>query len=229
MTVSKIATRIRSLLDITITDTSSSSSSSSSSSPTLSNDIIDISDKLIRDVSIYNLDMAKLKQIYTLCDNEITAYNDLFHDIETQIIDSQNDIIQLKEELYQQQLIRKHREECEALATDINILPNLKKLDGSIKDNNTNLNEVCDAIDAINGKIDQRSRQYDALMQAIADMQNKLNDDEDFVVDTIDDDDNADEDIDGDDSRREREIETKNDVTIECEEDDMMIQQEETQ
>jgi chromosome segregation ATPase len=213
MTVSKIATRIQSLL-----------ASSPSSNET--NGTNDISEKLIRDILTYKLDMAKLKHIYTSCDEEIAAYQELFNDIENQIIGSQNEIKQLDDELNQQQQIRKHREECELLAIQINALPNLNKLEGSIKVINGNLIEVKDAILAIDGKIDQRSKQYDILMQAIADMQNKLNDDDDVLLDTIEEDDYADEDVrigeDVEDSRigREREIGIKQKhSTADCDND----------
>ena len=220
MTVSKIATRIQSLL------ASSPSSSSSSLLSNETNGTNDISEKLIRDILTYKLDMAKLKHIYTSCDEEIAAYQELFNDIENQIIGSQNEIKQLDDELNQQQQIRKHREECELLAIQINALPNLNKLEGSIKVINRNLIEVKDAILAIDGKIDQRSKQYDILMQAIADMQNKLNDDDDVLLDTIEEDDYADEDVrigeDVEDSRigREREIGIKqNHSTADCDND----------
>ena len=175
--------------------------------------------------------MAKLKHIYRSCDEEIVAYQELFNNIEDQIIGSQNEIKQLDEELNQQQQIRKHREECETLAIQINTLPNLNKLDGSIKVINRNMTEVKDAIVAIDGKIDQRSKQYDILMQAIADMQNKLNDDEDILVDSIEEDDYVDEEVrigeDVEDSRigREREIEIKQKhSTTDCD-DDVIIEE----
>jgi chromosome segregation ATPase len=218
MTVSKIATRIQSLL-----------ASSLLSNET--NGTNDISEKLIRDILTYKLDMAKLKHIYTSCDEEIAAYQELFNDIENQIIGSQNEIKQLDDELNQQQQIRKHREECELLAIQINALPNLNKLEGSIKVINRNLIEVKDAILAIDGKIDQRSKQYDILMQAIADMQNKLNDDDDVLLDTIEEDDYADEDVrigeDVEDSRigREREIGIKQKHSTDDCDNDVLIEE----
>lgn len=224
MTVSRIATRIRSLLDLT-THTSSSPSLSNHEG---GNTKLDISEKLIRDVLTYKLDMAKLRHIHRSCDEEITAYQDLFNDIEEQISSSQHEIKQLEEELNQQQLIRKHREECEVLAIQVNTLPSVSKLDGSIQGINENLSEVREAVVIIDGKIDQRSKQYDIIMQAIADMQNKLKDDDD-CLDAIDEDDNGDDDAragdDAEDSRigREREIEIKKTTTF----DDMT--QEDTQ
>jgi hypothetical protein len=75
-----------------------------------------------------------------------------------------------------------------------------------------NLSEVREATVTIDGKIDQRLKQYDILMQAIADMQSKLLGDGDIPIDNIDDD-MEDEDVlagDNIDSRsREREIDKK--------------------
>ena len=206
MTISKIATRIQSLLDRSIFKTSTFLNTST----IIYNDLIpEISDKLIRDILTYKLDMAKIKHIYSSCDEEITAYQELYIDIDNQIMRTQNEIKELESELNQQVLIRKHREEFEILAIELNTLPNIKKLVDSIKDLAMNLSEVREAIVTIDGKTNQRVKQYDILMQAITDMQCKLLEEEDVPIDNIDED-MEDEDGDNFDSRgREREKDIK--------------------
>lgn len=188
MTVSKIATRIQCLLDDNLIKSSSSTLLDTTTiiENDSNNEIPGVSDKLTRDILTYKLDMAKIKHIYSSCDEEIIAYQELYNDIDNQIITTQNEIKELELELNQQVLIRKHREECETLAIQINTLPNIKKLDNAIQDLAINLSEVREAIVTIDGKIDQRLRQYDILSHAITDMQSKLLvEDEDIPIDTL--------------------------------------------
>ena len=152
---------------------------------------------MIKDLMYYKLDMSKVRYLLQACNDEITQYNTLDTDINTQIASIEETIKHLEIELKHEQLIREHRAQCENRSTEVNKYLNTGSLDNKINELKVTLQYDNDLGVQLDGKIQKRSEQFDNLMQSITILQAKLSGEDDLAVSA----DNISHELDDDDAR----------------------------
>eukprot|EP01041_Mallomonas_annulata_P001809 gene1809-3507_t len=135
-------------------------------------------DALIRETLVYLCDVSKTECINY--DNDMAAYKMMEDDIERRIQEAQISISQLSEELSQQQQIRKHKEECDAMAKIINEYPTSSTLQKQIDSVKHSLGGLNDQIEMMDSRIQMRSKQFQLVVHSITDLQKTLSEDEEF-------------------------------------------------
>ena len=133
---------------------------------------------------------------------EIVEYQELENITDFKIQETKQSIILLREELYQQQRIRGHREECDRMAREVNKLPNRSLMVKEISDIKETLTKTKEQTLITDFSIRMRLKQIQLLISSITSIQNSLIDDDDLnkyksqlECVTVDDDHNDPEDI----------------------------------
>jgi predicted nucleic acid-binding Zn-ribbon protein len=139
-------------------------------------------DSFIREVYMYRLDIGKTQHMLDSYSQEMESYHSLEKEIAEKINSTRTTIQQLETELDQERQIRAHREELEEKAKAVNQLPtraHLKRKIDAVTENMQSLSEAAASVDA---RLAQRQRQFSSLLQCIADLQNKLIEEEEATA-----------------------------------------------
>ena len=133
---------------------------------------------LAREVAQYELEVQKSFPAMQACDDEREGYNKLQREVDAEIEATKTEIQRLREELDGEKLVRRRREEYEALAKEVNRHPSKRKCVEEIEQ----LEGKKRAIESMRGgyqsQVDMRKRQFHLLLQTLFDLQESLGDEE---------------------------------------------------
>lgn len=135
-------------------------------------------DHLAREIMLYLFDASNAEKANY--GSDVAEYQTLEENIEKQINSNQKAILLLTEELSQQQKIRKHKEECEALAKAVNTYQSRRVLNAEIEKVNEYLRKLNDKLNSTENRISLRSKQFQLLLRSIYDLQAALHEDEEL-------------------------------------------------
>ncbi|KAH7488801.1 hypothetical protein PRIC1_007043 [Phytophthora ramorum] len=114
------------------------------------------------------------------CDRELEEYETLNAEIDTSIAKADKEIEELKVKVHVERTVRAYKEEYESIARVINELPSRKEIEAEIQGQNKRLEEATAAIEAVDSKLDLRTKQFALLMNTIQNLKATL--DEDAVM-----------------------------------------------
>ena len=135
-------------------------------------------DAYLRDILLYDLEINKISQNLQVCEEEIIEYNEIEKNLEETINETQKSINNYEMQLKQENIVRKHRELCELLASDVNTLTTRSQLTKEINNFNDNLITIKDSLQLIDTQILVRNNQYNNLIVAITLLQTELYDED---------------------------------------------------
>ncbi|CEG46484.1 tho complex subunit 7 homolog [Plasmopara halstedii] len=115
------------------------------------------------------------------CDRELEEYETLNSEIDTSIAKAAKDIEDLQVKIRAEKTVRAYKEEYESIAKVINKLPSRKEIETEIEKQKKILSDVSMAIEAVDGRLDLRTKQFALLMNTIQNLKATLN--EDAVLD----------------------------------------------
>ena len=146
-----------------------------------------------------------------ICDDEIEEYKAHEHETDHQISLAIENIKQLETELAQEKIVRECREECEAMAADVNKLASRSSMNKRALEVDGNKKGALELIKLFSSKIEERYKQFSAAVDTIEAVQDSLAEDLKAQIDpSLIDADASDEEEDtrGDKRKRAREEET---------------------
>ena len=144
----------------------------------------DALDDFLREILQYEIEASKAEN--TNFDSDKSNYQELENEIESQIELNQKAITSLTQELSEQQQIRKHKIECEAMAKKVNVYPCKQILSAEIENVNNAIKVVQDNLNKTESRISTRLKQFEQLMEVLTTLENPLEDEEsDHLLETI--------------------------------------------
>ncbi|KAG7379074.1 THO complex subunit 7 [Phytophthora pseudosyringae] len=114
------------------------------------------------------------------CDRELEEYETLNSEIDTSIAKVAGEIETLKVKVHVEKTVRAYKEEYESIARVINELPSRKEIEAEIEGQKKRLEEATAAVEAVDGKLELRTKQFALLMNTIQNLKATL--DEDAVM-----------------------------------------------
>ncbi|GMF66203.1 unnamed protein product [Phytophthora lilii] len=111
------------------------------------------------------------------CDRELEEYETLNAEIDTSIAKVLAEIGQLKVKVHVEKTVRAYKEEYESIARVINELPSRKEIEAQIEAQNKRLEDATAAIEAVDSKLDLRTKQFALLMNTIQNLKATLDED----------------------------------------------------
>jgi len=162
-------------------------------------------DQLVRELLLIQLEMDKLSSVFPMCDAETAQYEELERSVTTQIDAAQSDISRLKEELVQQRRLRRHREECEAMAALVDRFPARSATKEALGQAQAQVDVLQQKLEATTAHMERRAKQFRLLLQTTTDLMRTLDEDAEIkqeveaaqAEEVHDQDDDGDEDKDG--------------------------------
>ncbi|CAI5721992.1 unnamed protein product [Peronospora effusa] len=118
------------------------------------------------------------------CDRELEEYETLNTEIDTSINKVMKEIEELKQKVHKEKTIRAYKEEYESIARVINELPSRKEITAEIQSEKKRLEDATRAIEAVDQKLELRTKQFAVLINTIQNLKATLN--EDAVVEKED-------------------------------------------
>ncbi len=125
----------------------------------------------LREILLLKLDVDKSHRIYDAWTAQNREYDSLEEDITTEIVDAKANIQYLELSLKNELEIRTHRSLCEDLACKVNKLPSRSMLKRKIETNGDELCHTNELLSLVELEIFERRRQFDKLLECIADLQ----------------------------------------------------------
>ena len=179
-----------------------------------------------RDVMLYKVEMGKYDLALSMLDQEAVEYDKLEDEIAGKINKTTDAIVTLTQELVQQKKLKKHREECEALARIVNLVPSTRTLMASSNVVNDEICRLKEQLASVEATEKLRSRQVNLLLQSIADLSKSLEEEDTLqknlqmlqqsvdnqIQDDEDGNDENDDDIDNEDESRDKRSERGKDL-----------------
>lgn len=176
-TVTKISNKVHKYLtSLNVLPSGATDTTDKSSNVQSENDY----ESLIREIRQYQYEMTKVKNIFVNSTKEIESYNNLNVILNEKISTAKSDITSLEKELFEEGLIREHRLKCEEVASNIKILSATAQLNTKIIDMENTLLGDKDSVLTIEQGIQQRSRQFDQLMDSFNVLISKLGGNDDI-------------------------------------------------
>lgn len=111
------------------------------------------------------------------CDRELEEYETLNAEIDTSIDKVAREIEELKAKVHVEKTVRAYKEEYESIARVINELPSRRDISAEIETQLRRLEEATAAIEAVDGKLDLRTKQFALLMNTIQNLKATLDED----------------------------------------------------
>ncbi|KAE9015254.1 hypothetical protein PR003_g14407 [Phytophthora rubi] len=111
------------------------------------------------------------------CDRELEEYETLNAEIDTAIGKAAREIEELKRKVHVEKTVRAYKEEYESIARVINELPSRRDITAEIETQQRRLEEATAAIEAVDGKLDLRTKQFALLMNTIQNLKATLDED----------------------------------------------------
>ncbi|KAF4316759.1 hypothetical protein BBO99_00007331 [Phytophthora kernoviae] len=111
------------------------------------------------------------------CDRELEEYETLNSEIDESISKAMKEIEELKMKVHIEKTVRAYKEEYESIARVINELPSRKDITAEIAVQNKRLEEATSAIEAVDSKLDLRTKQFALLMNTIQNLKATLDED----------------------------------------------------
>ncbi|KAG6591057.1 uncharacterized protein IUM83_11222 [Phytophthora cinnamomi] len=127
------------------------------------------------------------------CDRELEEYETLNAEIDTSIGRAAREIEELKVKVHVEKTVRAYKEEYESIARVINELPSRRAIQAEIETQNRRLEEATAAIQAVDGKLELRTKQFALLMNTIQNLKATL--DEDALMEEQEEQEKQDEDM----------------------------------
>jgi len=131
-----------------------------------------------REAQLYQLEANKMCKVLGACALEAGEYTNLEGALLKEIASTEESIRALEAELESDKKLRKHREECEAVARDVHKLPSRVILDKQSQHIDNAISAADQAIVDMNDRITQRVSQFKALLEAIASLKGSLREEE---------------------------------------------------
>jgi hypothetical protein len=135
-----------------------------------------------REIFLIGLDLERTVSSYRAMEEDITSYRTRETDFENEVQGTRNNIQKLEIELQQQQKIRKQREVLEEIAKTVNSRTSRTLLKRKIASVEEELKGITDSIALTDTRIQARAKQFGALLQCISDLQGKLVEEEEPVL-----------------------------------------------
>jgi THO complex subunit 7 len=124
--------------------------------------------------------MTKHHFSYLMNIKERENYEQLFLNIKQQIVDAKQDIAECKVQLQDAKVVRKNKQEYDALAKIIEKHPERKVTNEEIADLETNINELNSKKQTLLQKLSMRQKQFHVLIYSVQLLQQILQEDEDI-------------------------------------------------
>jgi hypothetical protein len=125
----------------------------------------------LREILMYRLEHEKTDKIFRTLHRQSDEYGVLESEIEGKVAGAKNSIASLEEELRQQKSIREHRVECEHAASIVNKQPSRSALKRKIDAVSQSVESTNASIGLVEAEIAQKQVHFNAVLQAIADLQ----------------------------------------------------------
>ncbi|KAK1947571.1 THO complex subunit 7 [Phytophthora citrophthora] len=158
-------------------------------------------DALLWDMEQLQFEANKTEIWNYTCDRELEEYETLNSEIDTSIGKVTKEIEELKVKVHVEKTVRAYKEEYESIARVINELPSRKEIEAEIQGQKKRLEEATAAIEAVDTKLDLRTKQFTLLMSTIQNLKATL--DEDAIME--DEQQDEDEDMEDVESKTENE------------------------
>ncbi|OQR82102.1 hypothetical protein THRCLA_23242 [Thraustotheca clavata] len=123
------------------------------------------------ELELVEADAVKCELLMHTCSQELKAYASLHADIDKQILSVTTDIDRLKEVVANEKQIRSYKEEYEAKAREVNVLPSKQDSLTAVEALEDQLRQSKEALATATERIEQRSKEFALLMRAIRDLQ----------------------------------------------------------
>lgn len=168
----------------------------------------DEKESFLRELFSYKLDMGILEKSLIVCDEEIENYKSQERLMDERIVEASKYILALNSELQEEKVIRTCREECESLATTVNLLPTRSGMKRKIADMDSEVTKVQEIIGIFESRIENRRKEFRGILDLLETMQSALAEDTRIDMQNegalVDDDGSDDEDLRRDSSRGAR-------------------------
>jgi hypothetical protein len=128
----------------------------------------------LKEALLFNLDLHKSCRLLQSFSGHMKEYNEMEKIVNGQIQQANDEINQLKIRLNEEQEIRKHRLQCEVLASDVNQHPTTSSLKRKINELTQSFSSTNETIDGLENEIKIRKIQYDQLHAALLALESKL-------------------------------------------------------
>jgi THO complex subunit 7 len=136
--------------------------------------------ELVRELEQYQYSHERTSLISAACLREAKNYQKSFGETENEINVVKQDIVSLKQELEKQKVIRKNKEEYDAIAKLINELPSRETLQKELDKVSKELSLIESESAVVNSKLDLRTKQFQLLLYSINELERELNMEEQF-------------------------------------------------
>ncbi|KAL3674880.1 hypothetical protein V7S43_000806 [Phytophthora oleae] len=134
-------------------------------------------DALLWDMEQLQFEANKTEIWNYTCDRELEEYETLNSEIDTSIGKVTKEIEELKVKVHVEKTVRAYKEEYESIARVINELPSRKEIETEIQGQKKRLEEATAAIEAVDSKLDLRTKQFALLMNTIQNLKATLDED----------------------------------------------------
>ncbi|GBG32614.1 THO complex subunit 7-like [Hondaea fermentalgiana] len=128
----------------------------------------------LRELGLLELELTKASLVTKLSEDEINQYGHLEEKIQSQIDAAEKDIALLQEELANERLVRQRKEECEALASQVNTEVPRAVSEAAVAEVEAELQTLRDREQGVLGQLDLRRKQFQLLMHAVAELSQTL-------------------------------------------------------
>ncbi|ONK64647.1 uncharacterized protein A4U43_C07F28360 [Asparagus officinalis] len=140
---------------------------------------------LLQEMATFELPLLKSKAVVDANQREKESFNELQEQIQHQILQAQADIEELKKQLEESKIERKHKEECEAIRRLIALQPARSETQKVISD----LEKEISSLEAENiagmRTLDLRRKQFSLLLHVVDELQNTIQDEQKGLTDEL--------------------------------------------
>ncbi|WCJ27780.1 Tho complex subunit 7/Mft1p [Euphorbia peplus] len=142
------------------------------------NDCLRLSKAFLQELSTFEIPLLKSKAVIDANLREKENFNELNDEINSQIAQAQSDIEDLKKQLEESKIERKHKEECEAIRKLIAMQPPRSETQKIIQ----NLEKEISGLEAENTAasrlLELRKKQFALLLHVVDELQNNIEEDQ---------------------------------------------------
>ncbi len=150
--ISKVANRIQNYLKLLQVEQDDHAASDS---------LLSAREMLCRELQLYKLELDKALYMSGVATDQVDEYLDLGINIDIKVQETEKEIQDLAEELRQEQLLRKHKEECEVLAGCVNLVPSKPISLGDIEKMEEKISQVKEQVAAKERLERKRANQFE--------------------------------------------------------------------
>ncbi|KAJ6845938.1 THO complex subunit 7B-like [Iris pallida] len=139
----------------------------------------------LQEMATFEVPLLKSKAVVDANRREKESFNELQEQIQRQILQTQTDIEDLKEQLEESKIERQHKEECETIRKLIALQPPRSETQKTISD----LEKEIASLEAENvagvRTLDLRKKQFSLLLHVVDELQNTIEDEQKSLADEL--------------------------------------------